>query len=65
MYKDEQHVLQFMETWKVLVQNNKYYKSVNKGERKDTKKNEKQIEKVLDCDPALREKCFSNQFKNI
>lgn len=50
IYAEEQSVTQFVETWRVLLQNSQYYKALDKLEKKNTKgeKSEaKQIEKVI------------------
>ena len=48
-----------------MIQNSKYYRSVDDVKRKNTKQSEKEVEKALDCDQVLKEKCFNSEFKEI
>ena len=65
MYNDQENVCEFIEAWKILQQNNKYYQAIDKIERKNTKNSDKEIEKMIDLDHVLKDKDFNNEFRDM
>lgn len=67
IYADQESVLDFVESWKVLQQDNQYYKSIERLEKKQQAKNEhqKEIEKIIGFESGLKDLSYKNESKEI
>jgi hypothetical protein len=65
IYADQESVLDFVESWKVLQQDNQYYKSIERLEKKQQAKNEhqKEIEKIIGFESGLKDHSYKNDSK--
>jgi hypothetical protein len=69
VYSEEEAVVEFVETWRVLLQNSQYYKALEKLEKKNVKAEKtegKEIERMIGVGKEkAKEVSFMEEYKEI